>query len=295
MKIILLATIFLTTLYPFIEYKNQGCFDLWYSRNLIYANDGYCFKSKLAKRFFNQKCSKKYISNLNNFEIKDIQEILKEEKKKGCKEEDLTLNIQKPYFKDKKSIVITLLNKNFPLVRTKPSIKGKILDEIHIIITQAKTIGYSKDKNWALIEYENYGDIKRGWILSKYIKSKREFKSAESLSYQDKKEILKALVKELLDQSPKYENIFFDAPLLKSGNIRSGIKIYKNGTFDNELYYIDEFKCKKIESNRYRCRLGLGVNMISGDGESYTMIEFLISKSGNSFKVDKILKFELAG
>jgi YARHG domain len=62
-----------------------SCADLWYQRNQIYAENGYCFKTKLGRDTFgNAGC---FTSNpkLSKFEARDVKEIKQEEKKRGCK------------------------------------------------------------------------------------------------------------------------------------------------------------------------------------------------------------------
>jgi YARHG domain len=63
----------------------QSCYDLWYARNKIYAENGYCFKTRLGRETFgNEGC---FTSNpkLSEFEARDVKEIKREEKKRGCK------------------------------------------------------------------------------------------------------------------------------------------------------------------------------------------------------------------
>jgi hypothetical protein len=63
----------------------QSCYDLWYARNQIYAENGYCFKTQLGRDTFgNAGC---FTSNpkLSKYEARDVKEIKQEEKKRGCK------------------------------------------------------------------------------------------------------------------------------------------------------------------------------------------------------------------
>ena len=62
-----------------------SCYDLWYERNQIYRENGYCFTTKLARETFgNAGC---FTSNpkLSKFEARDVKEIRLEEKRRGCK------------------------------------------------------------------------------------------------------------------------------------------------------------------------------------------------------------------
>ena len=49
----LLASIILALL-PISSTLADSCYDLWYQRNLIYAQNGYCFKTDLARRAFSE-------------------------------------------------------------------------------------------------------------------------------------------------------------------------------------------------------------------------------------------------
>ncbi len=62
-----------------------SCADLWYQRNVIFADNGYCFKTSLGKRTFrNYSC---WTSNpkLSRAEQRRVAAIKKQERRKGCK------------------------------------------------------------------------------------------------------------------------------------------------------------------------------------------------------------------
>ena len=63
----------------------QSCWDLWYERNLIYAENGYCFSTSLGKRTFaNYECWTKN-PPLTNYEQNRVAQIKAEENRRGCK------------------------------------------------------------------------------------------------------------------------------------------------------------------------------------------------------------------
>lgn len=63
----------------------QSCFDLWYERNLIYAENGYCFSSSLGKRTFaNYDCWTKN-PDLTRSERNRVAQIQRAERRAGCK------------------------------------------------------------------------------------------------------------------------------------------------------------------------------------------------------------------
>lgn len=62
----------------------ESCYDLWYQRNSIYAEYGYCFKTELGKQTFGLTCD---TSNppLTKDEKRRISQIKAEERRRGCK------------------------------------------------------------------------------------------------------------------------------------------------------------------------------------------------------------------
>lgn len=62
-----------------------SCYDLWYERNLIYAENGYCFSTSLGKRVFaGFNCWTKNPA-LSAWEKRRVAQLRSEEKRRGCK------------------------------------------------------------------------------------------------------------------------------------------------------------------------------------------------------------------
>lgn len=62
-----------------------SCYDLWYERNLIYAENGYCFSTSLGKRVFaGFNCWTKNPA-LSEWEKRRVAQLRSEEKRRGCK------------------------------------------------------------------------------------------------------------------------------------------------------------------------------------------------------------------
>ena len=62
-----------------------SCYDLWYERNQIYDDNGFCFKTQLGQDTFdNSDC---YTSNpqLSRAEVRRVAAIKAEEKRRHCK------------------------------------------------------------------------------------------------------------------------------------------------------------------------------------------------------------------
>jgi len=58
--------------------------ELWYARNAIYAEKGYCFKTKRARRVFGKACFPPY-GKLSGSEQSRVNRIVREERRKGCR------------------------------------------------------------------------------------------------------------------------------------------------------------------------------------------------------------------
>lgn len=63
----------------------QSCFDLWYERNSIYDENGYCFSTELAQEYFdNDDCWTKR-PKFSRSEQRQIEAIKEEEDDRGCR------------------------------------------------------------------------------------------------------------------------------------------------------------------------------------------------------------------
>jgi YARHG domain len=63
----------------------DSCYDLWYQRNLIYAQNGYCFSSSLARRTFSEFSCWTNNPQFTLDEQRHINQIKAEERRLGCK------------------------------------------------------------------------------------------------------------------------------------------------------------------------------------------------------------------
>jgi hypothetical protein len=63
----------------------DNCYDLWYERNEIYDANGYCFKTALAKREFDNSDCYTDDPEFTRAEQRRIDQIRREEKSRGCK------------------------------------------------------------------------------------------------------------------------------------------------------------------------------------------------------------------
>ncbi len=66
------------------RYAGMSCSQLWYARNLIYANRGYCFQTQRAIRAFGTRCYPPY-GRLTQAEQRRVAEIQRWERRRGCR------------------------------------------------------------------------------------------------------------------------------------------------------------------------------------------------------------------
>ena len=64
-----------------------SCFDLWYARNAIYDENGYCFSTERGREYFdNSDCwiEDQADVELSEIETHNVDEIVEVEQEKGC-------------------------------------------------------------------------------------------------------------------------------------------------------------------------------------------------------------------
>ena len=66
------------------DYQNLNCDELWYERNLIYANRGYCFRTQRAIRTFGPRCYPPY-GQLTDAEHRRVARIISWERRRDCR------------------------------------------------------------------------------------------------------------------------------------------------------------------------------------------------------------------
>jgi hypothetical protein len=63
--------------------RSMSCSELWYERNAIYAEKGYCFETRRAIREFGPACFPPY-GELSRREQRRVNDIREWERRKGC-------------------------------------------------------------------------------------------------------------------------------------------------------------------------------------------------------------------
>lgn len=75
------------SLFPESNLRRLSCENLWYVRNSIYDDNGYCFRTKRAQSVFeNADCHVRDLGQvkLNSYERQNIARIQKVERQKSC-------------------------------------------------------------------------------------------------------------------------------------------------------------------------------------------------------------------
>jgi hypothetical protein len=66
------------------DVSDYSCYQLWYERNSIYAEKGYCFKTAKARAVFGRGCFPPY-GHLSTSEREHVAGIEEWEHRKGCR------------------------------------------------------------------------------------------------------------------------------------------------------------------------------------------------------------------
>jgi len=63
----------------------QSCYDLWYERNSIFANYGYCFSTKLGRETFGNSDCHTRNPRLSGRDSRRVANIKQRERRRGCR------------------------------------------------------------------------------------------------------------------------------------------------------------------------------------------------------------------
>ena len=65
--------------------RADACFDLWYARNAIYNDYGFCFKTPDGKKYFDNSDCTANVVHLSHSDQKRVNAIIAQEKALGCR------------------------------------------------------------------------------------------------------------------------------------------------------------------------------------------------------------------
>ncbi len=77
------ATLFYPTEAEARSHASMSCYDLWYARNSIFADQGYCFESQRTINTFGRRCYSPY-GRLSTWQKNQVSDIKYWERRKGC-------------------------------------------------------------------------------------------------------------------------------------------------------------------------------------------------------------------
>ena len=63
----------------------QSCYDLWYERNAIFANYGYCFSTQLGRDTFGNSGCHARNPRLSSRDSRRVANIKRQERRRGCR------------------------------------------------------------------------------------------------------------------------------------------------------------------------------------------------------------------
>ena len=256
-----------------------GCYDLWYARNSIFAENGYCFKTKKARFIFSD-----YKSNCDSkmrpfdSEEKDfLKEIRSLERKKGCPSRLAPIDFVQPDIKVKDNNKYTVSGIKSTLnVRMMPSTKGKLINFLPNGVGDIEILGYSKNRKWAYIKYANYTNYKgKGWVYNKYLK--KEDLEKNNIGYKEKLRLLNTV----LNKCGKNEKPFL-REYLNQKNI--------DDTFYESYDYMARYNCVKVNPGLYKCDVQIDSPSLWDTyfDEGCFCIEFTVKKKDDNVRIIKV-------
>jgi hypothetical protein len=64
---------------------SASCYDLWFQRNVIFDNNGFCFTTSLGRRTFDNSDCYTSSPELSGWERRRVAQIKRQERRQGCK------------------------------------------------------------------------------------------------------------------------------------------------------------------------------------------------------------------
>ena len=149
------------------SYANMGCYDLWYARNAIFADRGYCFESPQAVEVFGRRCYSPY-GRLNGYEKEKVNTIKYWERRKGCSGGYVSPSYtpQANSYSSGRYARVSGIRWNDTLaVRTGPSTRYRRIGDLPPDATGVEILECTR--RWCRIRYGNM----IGWSYAKYLRS----------------------------------------------------------------------------------------------------------------------------
>lgn len=152
LSLIILLSLFFIPIVPIVsagESSRNICYNLWYERNLILAQNKYCFESNLGQQVFKflECTTNKPVFSLN--EKNKINQIIKKEKQLNC-EINTSLSISNQSENERKEILDAL---SIPLQKELKVSVQFVVHELNVLGKYAFIQGVPQQKNGQPINY----------------------------------------------------------------------------------------------------------------------------------------------
>jgi len=144
------------------SYANMSCYNLWYARNAIFADQGYCFKSQRTINAFGRRCYPPY-GRLSAWQKDQVGNIKYWERRKGCNGNTYTPSYSPPT--SRYARVTGIRWDDTLAVRSGPSTRYMRIGNLPPDATGIEI--YRCENRWCRIRYGNM----TGWSYSKYLRS----------------------------------------------------------------------------------------------------------------------------
>ena len=146
------------------SYANMSCYNLWYARNAIFADQGYCFESARTVNTFGRRCYSPY-GRLSAWQKEQISNIKYWERRRGCNGNG---SVSRPtYTKNERRLarVSGIRWDDTLAVRSGPSTRYRRIGDLPPDAKRVQILRCSK--SWCRIRYRGM----TGWSYSKYLRS----------------------------------------------------------------------------------------------------------------------------
>jgi len=146
------------------SYAQMNCYELWYARNAIFAQEGYCFTTPRAISTFGRRCYPPY-GRLSRFEANEVDLIKYWERRKGCSGRYVAPAPVPSYGRGGYARVVGIRYNDDLAVRTGPSTAYPRVGGLPPNATGIEILECVR--NWCRIRYGNL----IGWSYAKYLRS----------------------------------------------------------------------------------------------------------------------------
>ena len=147
------------------SYANMSCHNLWYAKNKIFANNGYCFETRKAIDTFGRRCYSPY-GRLSGWEKDEVNEIKYWERKNGCH----SRRSSTPRYTRERGEYARVSGIRWDdtlAVRSGPSTDYRRVGDLPPDATNVEILECTRSRKWCKIRYR--GIV--GWSFTKYLRS----------------------------------------------------------------------------------------------------------------------------